>query len=103
MIDLKGYRKTGRCYRRVMRRHKDRRLRKIILGDNWYNPYRGYIDYGFVDGVWQPTGNHVKYLKNSNRQRYLKKVSNRRVRRCSDIPAKGNRYRRVFDYWSNLD
>ena len=99
----KGRRKSGRCYRRAMNRHKEQRLRSIIRREHWYYPYRGYIDWDFVDGVWQEVGKYIKYPKNSNRQQYLKKQSSRRVRHYSCLPPKGNGYRRVFDYWWELD
>lgn len=83
----KGRRKSGRCYRRAMNRHKEQRLRGIIRREHWYYPCRGYI----------------KYPKNSNRQQYLKKQSSRRVRHYPCLPPKGNGYRRVFDYWWELD
>lgn len=90
-------RKTGLAYRRLMRKHKDKRLRKIVTLRS-YNPARGYVDWDFVNGDWQPVGKYVKYMKNSNTQKYLKRRSNRIVRR-SDIPLKGNGYRKCFDYW----
>ena len=103
MDDGKGHRKSGRCYRRMMNRHKDQRLRNIIRRERWYYPYRGYIEWDFVDGVLRETGKYIKYPKNSNRQQYLKKLSSRRVRHSTYLPSKGNGYRRVFDYWWELD
>ena len=103
MNDSKGRRKSGRCYRRLMTKRKDQRLRNMIRQERWYYPYRGYFDWGFVDGVWQEVGKYVKYPRNSNRQQYLKKLSSRRVRRYPYLPPKGNHYRRVFDYWWELD
>ncbi len=99
----KGRRKSGRCYRRAMNRHKEQRLRGIIRREHWYYPCRGYIDWDFVDGIWQEVGKYIKYPKNSNRQQYLKKQSSRRVRHYPCLPPKGNGYRRVFDYWWELD
>ena len=75
MSEAKGHRKGGRCYRRLMTKHKDQRLRNMIRTERWYYPYRGYINWGFVDGVWQETGKYIKYPKNSIRQQYLKKLS----------------------------
>ena len=103
MSEAKGHRKSGRCYRRLMTKHKDQRLRHMIRTERWYYPYRGYINWGFVDGIWQETGKYIKYPKNSLRQQYLKKLSSHRVRRCEYLPPKGNHYRRLFDYWWQLD
>ena len=103
MSEAKGHRKGGRCYRRLMTKRKDQRLRNIIRQEHWYYPYRSYIDWGFVDGVWQEVGKYVKYPKNSNRQQYLKRQSSHRVRRYPYLPPKGNHYCRVFDYWWELD
>lgn len=88
----------GQAYRRAMKRNKDKRLRKIITDYGGYNPHAGYIDYDMVDGKWQPSGTHIKYPRSSNMQKWLKKTSNRKVRR-SEIPSKGNGYRKCSEYW----
>ncbi len=85
-----------------MKKRKDRRLRNIIRQGGYF-PYRGYIDWDFVDGVWQEVGKYIKYPKNSNRQQYLKRTGNHIVRRYPDLPHKGNLSRRVFDYWLELN
>lgn len=62
----------GYAYRRTMKEKKDRKLRKI-LNDCRYTPHAGHIEYGWVDGVWQPvkveepevdelTGNQLSFL-----------------------------------------
>ncbi len=94
----KGHRKTGRCYRRIMRIQKDQRLRSMIRQEKWYYPYRGYIEWDYADGKWQEVGKYIKYPCNSNRQQYLKHLSCRKVRRYMALPPKGNHYRRVYDY-----
>ena len=91
-----GSRTTGRAYRRAMDRHKKGRLLKIL--DYGYHPEAGYLDYDFVDGVFQQTGNHIKYPKNSNRQVYWKNQANRAVRRYGGCLPKGNAYRKLFEY-----
>lgn len=91
----------GSAYRREMTRLKEKRLRQIITTCG-YNPSAGYIDYDYVDGVWQPVGKYIKYPKSSKRQKFYKKYSNRIVRRSS-LPTKGNGYRRHFDYWWEID
>ena len=88
----------NRAYRRRMKDKKDNRLRQIITKCG-YIPHAGYIDWDEVDGVWQPTGKYIKYPKNSDAQKYLKKQSNRRVRRSADLPQKGNGYRKRSEYW----
>ena len=90
-----------RNYRRAMARHKKKRLMKII-NTGRYNPARGYVDWGMVDGQWKPIGNHIKYPKNSNMQRLYKRHSNRVVRR-NELGEKGNGYRKHFDYRWTLD
>lgn len=96
-----GRRKTGRAYRMDKSRQKVNRLRRIIASGG-YNPMIGHIDYGFVDGVWQEVGNHIKYPRNSNAQRFLKRQSNKIVRRHTGKIPKGNSYRKLFDYWWEL-
>lgn len=92
--------RTGRAYRRMMNERKFKRLHRIVTSS--YVPHAGYISWSYVDGQHVPTGTYIKYTKNSNRQRWCKKASNARVRRYMDLPCKGNRYRRVFDYWWTL-
>ena len=48
------------------------------------------------------TGKYIKYPKNSNCQRWIKRETSRRIRSCRNAPAKGNFYRRLFDYWWTL-
>ena len=97
----KGHRKTGRCYRRVMRIRKERRLKQIIRQEQLYYPFR--IEEAYIDGVWQEVGKHIKYAKNSGRKQCLKGLSNRKVRRYPHLLHKGNQYRRMFDYWRRLN
>lgn len=78
----------NKAYRRAMKaKKKTKGFVKIINEYTEYAPHVGYIDWDFVDGIWQPVGRYVKYPKNSARQRFLKKQSNRRVRR-SEVPQK---------------
>ena len=35
-------------------------------------------------------------------QSFIKRETSLRIRRCRDVPAKGNYYRRLFDYWWTL-
>lgn len=94
-----GERRTGMAYRRIEDKKKDRRRREII-GFN-YDDSVGWPCCRVIDGELVDCG-YLKYPKNSNRQKYLKKQSNRKVRRSGDIYGKGNGYRKEFDYWWNL-
>lgn len=91
-------------YRRLRRiidvRKTDALLRVINYGG--YAPHRGYIDWGFSGRTLLHTGKYIKYPKNSNCQRWIKRETSRRIRRCRDVPVKGNYYRRLFDYWWTL-
>ena len=92
----KGRRETGRAYRRCMaRHHRDARMR-IILRKK-YDPRAGYVDWAWVDGIWQPVGRYIKYPKNSRQQGYWKRHSNKIVRRSADL-CQGNLYRKYFEY-----
>ena len=91
-------------------RRRNRRINKIrkndallqIINYGGYAPHRGYIDWGFDGRTLLHTGKYIKYPKNSNCQKWMKRETGRRVRNCRDIPAKGNYYRRLFDYWWTL-
>ena len=89
-----------RSHRRAIARSKKKKLMKII-STGGYNPARGYVEWDKVDGRWQSVGNHIKYPKNSNKQRFYKRYSNRAVRR-NELGQKGNGYRKHFDYWWTL-
>ena len=93
----KGKRKTGIAYRREMKAKHNKDLAWIIYNCG-YNPAIGYIDWDWVDGVWQPVGKYIKYPKNSNAQQYWKRHSNKIVRKKNEI-FRGNQYRKCFDYW----
>jgi hypothetical protein len=86
----------GRAYRRTVKAKKDRRLRRI-LHDCRCTPYAGYIRYDWIDGVRQPVGDYIRYPKHSNMQKYLKRLSNRTVRRSKTFP-RGNAYRKCIEY-----
>ena len=91
-------RRTGRRYRRRKGQEKtDRRLAIVQLSG--YAPHRGYVDWEFEGKTLLHTGKYIKYPKNSKCQRWLKRVSNKKVRACLYLPQKGNGYRKVFDYW----
>ena len=86
----------GRDYRRRMTAKKERRLKKILT--TYGRPPRaGYVECGWVDGVWKPVGGYVKRPKNSNIQKYLKRQSRRLVRRSEPF-QNGNSYRKCMEY-----
>ena len=91
----------NRGYRRRVKHRKERRLRNIILKWSGYSPHIGYIEEDLIDGKWVPVGKYVKYPRNSNAQRFLKRRTNRAARRC-DLPPKGNSYRKCKEYWWDL-
>lgn len=86
------------AYRRAMKAKKDKKLRKIINEHTGYAPHIGYIDWDYVNGVWQPVGKYVKYPKNSAKQKFLKRQTNKKIRKL-DISHKGNDYRKHYEYW----
>ena len=91
--------KNRRRLRRVRDIQKSDRLLHII-NYGGYAPHRGYIDWGFDGRTLLHTGKYIKYPKNSNCQRWIKRETSRRLRSCRNAPAKGNFYRRLFDYIS---
>ena len=94
-------RRTGQQYRRWKRQEKSDRLLAIIQCAR-YGPHRGYVDWDFEGKTLLHTGKYIKYPKNSKCQRWLKRVSAKKVRAYPCLPQKGNGYRRVFDYWWTL-
>lgn len=92
---------SARQIRRVNQAAKQVRLMSIISYGG-YAPHRGYVDWDYIDGVWTQTGQYIKYPKNSNCQRWIKRLTSKKVRAYPYLPPKGNQYRRVFDYWWTL-
>lgn len=86
----------GKAYRRDMQDKKERRLREIIAHRH-SGPLVGYIPSEWNDGVRQPTGDYIRYPKNSNIQKYLKRQSKRKVRRSKPF-KNGNSYRKCTEY-----
>ena len=95
-------------WQKVRRRlRRDTNIRKTdnllrIINYGGYAPHRGYIDWGIDGKTLLHTGKYIKYPKNSNCQRWIKRETSRRIRSCRNAPAKGNFYRRLFDYWWTL-
>lgn len=89
--------KGRRRMRRIQSVQKSVRLLRII-NYGGYAPHRGYIDWGFDGRTLLHTGKYIKYPKNSRSQSWIKLETSRRIRSCRNAPAKGNFYRRLFDY-----
>ena len=64
--------KDRRRLRRVQDVQKSDRLLRII-NYGGYAPHRGYIDWGFDGRTLLYTGKYIKYPKNSNYQRWIKR------------------------------
>ena len=90
--------KRNRAIRRKNNFKKVKRKRIIALQGNSYNPFKGYVEYEEIEGKWMPTGKYVKYVGKSNGQRYLKRKTNKNLRKKvineDDGKRKGNSYRR---------
>ena len=87
-------------YRREQEQKRFKHLYKIVTSS--YVPHAGYVDWSFEGDRFVPTGKYIKYPKNSNCQRWMKRETSRRARRSKNLPPKGNHYRRLFDYWWTL-
>ena len=86
----------GKAYRRDKEVKKERKLRKII--SYFHGGARvGHVTHAWVDGVWQPVGDHIRFPKNSNIQKYLKRQTKRKVRRSEQF-QNGNSYRKCIEY-----
>ena len=94
-------RRTGRAYRRAQARRKNKKRRQTIE-KYACSPSAGYLKHDFVDGEWKVVGTHIQYPHSSNRQKFLKRESNRKVRRYTKSISAGGGYRKLFDYWWNL-
>ena len=88
-------RRTGSAYRREMRIRKNDALMRIVTRK--YVPHAGYIDYGFDGDTLLHSGKYIKYPKNSNCQRWMKRETSRKFRNCRDLPRKG-----YFSRWGNF-
>lgn len=92
LCQTSGGRRTGRQYRRVQRARHDDRLLFLIQHSGDYEEKTTLLHSGL----------HIKYMKSSSRQQYLKRKANRKARKYCGLSGKGNRYRKVFDYWWEL-
>lgn len=75
----------------------------FLIQHSRYAPNMGYIK-GDYEGsrTLLHSGLHIQYMKSSDRQQYLKRRSNRKVRKYFGLSKKGNQYRKVFEYWWTL-
>lgn len=71
-------RKTGRQYRRDRTVGKNDRLMKIVRGR--YIPHAGCVDCGFTGNTLLYSSIYIKYPKNSNCQRWIKRTTSRKMR-----------------------
>lgn len=82
-------RKSGRLYRRKMRRNKLKK--KMKTAKTFLTPY------------WA-TETHIKYPKSSKRQKFWKRYANKAARKNKTNTQNGSSYKRIFDYaWNVLD
>lgn len=95
-----GRRKTGSRYRREMKRRKFERYKEL----GWFSrgAGMGYVDWEYVNGRLLPVGRYFRYPKDSHRQRFYKRHSNKRVRKTA-VPLNGSGYKRCFDYRWEID
>lgn len=94
-------RKIRRRMQRIAKAQKDDALLRIICTAG-YSPDIGYIDRDFNGTTLLHSGKYIKYPKNSNLQRWIKRATSKRYRKYLSLPRKGNHYRRLFDYWWTL-
>lgn len=88
----------GRRYRRLQNiKHGEKLL--FLIRHLGYAPHIGYIDAGFDNGRLLHSGFRIKQPRSSGAQQYLKRKTSRAVRRYPELPPKGNRYRRLVEYW----
>lgn len=94
-------RKIRRSQRKYQGQQKDDRLLSLVRLPGYF-PYRGYLTCDVSTRSLLHTGVYIKYPKSSNRQRFLKRQSAKKVRK-NPLYGKGNHYRRIFDYSWELD
>lgn len=86
--------------RRAYRRHKKRqKIKRLMDIDN--HTYIGtlWFEWGFDEmGRWMRIGTYPKRRKNSKKQRFYKRYSNRIIRKSRADYQNGD-YRKAFDYW----
>ena len=89
------------AYRREMCiRKNDKRMREI---SRHYIPRGPFVSWEFDGSTLYHSGYYIKYPRNSKEKKLLKRLTNKRCRRASMLPRKGQQYRRLLDYWWILD
>lgn len=90
-----------RAERRYNTECKDKRLKRII-SDGQYLPSRGYYKhiYNYETHEYDQM-DYIVYPQNSNLQKFLKKLTSRKLRHIKDVPNY-NKYRRYLDYYWTL-
>jgi hypothetical protein len=78
-------------------RKNNKRMR--ILGDWGRNPHNGFVYRRYKGKTPQDPGVYLKYPRNSGGRPDLKRETNRAIRWGGQVPVKGNRYRRLTDFW----
>ena len=93
-----GRRKTGRAYRREMRK---KHIQKFCDRHEFIRPCLApYPNYGYIDDKYGMIGNHICYPHNSRNKVFFKRASGKKVRMCKfNLPQKGNWHHKLFDYW----
>lgn len=92
--------RSRRAQIRELKVRKDDRLLLII--QRHYIPHAGYVDWDFDGATLLHSGTYIKYPKNSNCQRWIKRLTAKRARKAPGLRGKGNHYRRLVDYWWTL-
>lgn len=100
LVDRCGQ-KAKRSQRKYQGQQKNDRLLSLVRLPGYF-PYRGYLTCDVSTRSLLHTGVYIKYPKSSNRQRFLKRQSAKRVRK-NPLYGKGNQYRKIFDYRWELD
>lgn len=96
-----GKRNRGLAYRRRMKHKKEKRRRDIIKVSGCYF-HGGWLEREYINGIYMIIGTYIKYPSDSNAQQFLKRVSNKKVRRYRGEIHKGSLYKKLFDYWWEL-
>lgn len=99
-----GKRKTGREYRRKMRRQHFKKFRdRKGFSHVFAAPYLNSGRWDNEKCEWIGEDSHICHPQNSKNKGFLKRMSNKKVRKAKlDLPQKGNGHRKVFDYWWTL-
>ena len=89
-------------------KHRKRRKNTIkkkiklmqTINDGIAMPSAGFINHDEQNP--QRSECYIKLPKNSNTQHWIKQLTSKMSRKYEDMPLKGNKYRRLFDYYWTL-